>query len=46
MSLALRARGIRFDQLDDVIIAIKNKFMAEPFYFCYPTQNKNKPNEK
>jgi site-specific recombinase len=46
MSLALRARGIRFDQLDDVIIAIKNKFIAEPFSFFYPTQNKNKPKVK
>lgn len=42
ISLALRARGIRFDQLDDVIVAIKNKFIAAPFSFFYPTQNKNK----
>lgn len=46
MSLALRARGIRFDQLDDVIIAIKNKFIAEPLSFFYPTQSNNKPKEK
>ncbi len=40
MTLALRARGIRFDQLDDVIIAIKNKFSEEPLSFFYPTEKK------
>ena len=34
--LALRSRGIRISQLDDVLIAIKNRFFLKPLSFFIP----------
>lgn len=38
--LALRARGIKFNQLDDVFGAIIKKFTESPLSFFFPTKSK------